>query len=248
LDLRAAAALPAESLDHSQLPRLWARARVDALLAKIEQEGEDAKSIEEIIGLARKYKFVTPYTSFLAVPRALLRPRVIRPGDPVLRVRTDEAIRSVIAIFPFGLTKRLRYLEGEDIWETRFLAPDDMQDGTYTVRLVLRDKGGNTYRETKTFVIASKPPVVTVRLDQRRYHRGDTIPLKVSASASTRTLVARLEGAAAVALRWNQKAGASTGDLPVPGDLPAGSYKVTVIAEDVAHNIGTGEVQVEVLP
>src|SRR5207249_720922 len=32
---------PSDSLDHPQLPRLWARARVDALLQKIELEGED---------------------------------------------------------------------------------------------------------------------------------------------------------------------------------------------------------------
>ncbi len=122
-EMNSDAALPVLSLDHPQLPRLWARARVDALLEKIERDGEDAKTIEEIIRLSRKYKFVTPYTSFLAVPRALLRPRVIRPGDPVLRVHTDESISSVVAIFPFGLTKRLRHLEGEDVWQTRFLAP-----------------------------------------------------------------------------------------------------------------------------
>ncbi len=248
LELKDAAALPEKSLEHPQLPRLWARARVDALLEKIEREGEDAQTVDEIIRLARKYKFVTPYTSFLAVPRALLRPRVIRPGDPILRVRTDESIRSVIAIFPFGLTKRLRYLDTEQVWQTRFLAPTDMADGTHTVRLILRDNAGNTYREAKTFVIASKPPVVTVRMDTRRYHRGEVIPLKVSASESTRTLTARLEGALPVALRWNQKAGANTGEIQVPGDLPAGSYRLTVIAEDIAHNIGTQEVQIEVLP
>jgi Ca-activated chloride channel homolog len=247
-EMKNAAALPERSLEHPQLPRLWARARVDALLEKIEREGEDAKTIDEIIRLSRKYKFVTPYTSFLAVPRALLRPRVIRPGDPVLRVHTDESINSVIAVFPFGLTKRLRHLEGENVWQTRFLAPDDMQDGTYSVGLVLRDKAGHTYREAKTFVIASKPPVVTIRLDSRRYHRGGTIPIKVNATASTRTLVARLDGTAPVSLRWNQKAGANTGDLQIPTDLPAGNYALTVIAEDVAHNIGTQEVQIEVLP
>jgi Ca-activated chloride channel family protein len=248
LELRKSAALPALSLEHPQLPRLWARARVDALLEKIEREGEDAKTIDEIIALSRKYKFVTPYTSFLAVPRALLRPRVIRPGDPILRVHTDESITSVVAIFPFGLTKRLRHLESENVWQTRFLAPEDMQDGTYSVRLVLRDRAGNSYRESKTFVIASKPPVVNIRLENRRYHRGDRIPLKVSATASTRTLMARLEGAAPIALRWDQKTGANTGDLPVPTDLPAGNYRLTVIAEDIAHNIGTQEVQIEVLP
>lgn len=248
LDIRRSAALPAQSLDHPQLPRLWARARVDALLERIEREGEDRASLDEIIRLARKYKFVTPYTSFLAVPRALLRPRVIRPGDPVLRVKTDESIVSVVALFPFGLTKKLRYLPTEDIWQTRFLAPTDMQDGTYTVRLVLRDRLGRTYREAKTFVIASKPPVVRVRLDRKRFRRGETMELEVSASESTRTLVARLEGAAPVSLRWNQQAGANTGQLLVPADLPAGTYRLTVTAEDIAHNIGTEEVKVEIVP
>ena len=74
LDLSAKANLPADDRDHPQLPRLWARARVDALLEKIQREGEDQATIDEIIRLARQYKFVTPYTSFLAVPRALLRP------------------------------------------------------------------------------------------------------------------------------------------------------------------------------
>jgi Ca-activated chloride channel family protein len=247
-DLRKQVALPAVSEDHPQLPRLWARARVDALLEKIEREGEDQKTIDEIIRLSRKYKFVTPYTSFLAVPRALLRPRVIRPGDPVLRVHADESVRSVIAIFPFGLTKRLRYLDNEKVWQTRFLAPADMQDGTYSVRLILRDVQGNTYRESKTFVIASKPPVLNIRLKTKQYRRGETIPVMVSASASTRALTATLEGAAPVSLRWNQRAGMNTGDLQVPPDLPAGTYRLTVIGEDIAHNIGTQEVQIEVLP
>src|SRR6266481_3413256 len=172
LEVSAKANLPRESLEHPQLPRLWARARVDALLEKIQREGEDQATIDEIIRLARKYKFVTPYTSFLAVPRALLRPRVIRPGDPILRVKTDESIVSVIAVFPFGLVQPLRQLSSEDVWQTRFLAPTAMQDGTYTVRLILRDQASHTYRESQTFVIASKPPVVQVRLDQKRFRRG----------------------------------------------------------------------------
>jgi Ca-activated chloride channel family protein len=239
---------PRESFDHPQLPRLWARARVDALLEKIEREGEDQAAIDEIIRLARQYKLVTPYTSFLAVPRALLRPRVIRPGDPVLRVKTDESIVSVIALFPFGLIEPLRYLSSEDIWQTRFLAPTDMQDGNYTVRLILRDRLGQTYRESKTFVIASKPPVVEVKLERNRFQRGQAIALKVHASETTRTLVARLEGAAPVELRWNPQAAANTGELVIPQQTIPGAYKLTVTAEDIAHNIGTGEVQIEVLP
>lgn len=240
--------LPQKSLEHDQLPRLWAKARVDALLEKIEREGEDKASIDEIIRLARKYKFVTPYTSFLAVPRALLRPRVIRPGDPVIRVRTDPSIVSVVALFPFGLTKPLRYLGKEDIWQTRFLAPVDMEDGTHTVRLVLRDRNGAVYREAKTFVIASKTPTVKIILSRKQFRKGESIPLRVQASASTRTLLAQLEGAAPVNLRWDPDESASTGEIVVPTELVPGRYRLTVTAEDIAHNIGVQEVQVEIIP
>ncbi len=248
VELHATANLPAENLEHAEIPRLWARARVDALLAKIDRDGEDSASIDEIIRLSRKYKFVTPYTSFLAVPRALLRPRVIRPGDPVIRVKTDPAINSVIALFPFGLVQPLRYLRGEDIWQTRFLAPGDLEDGTYNVRLVLRDRAGHTYRENKTFVIASHPPAIRLKLDRNRYRRGELMQIRATASASTRTVTARLEGAAPVSLRWNERAGAITGELLVPEALPPGSYRLTVTAEDIAHNIGSQEVTIEILP
>jgi Ca-activated chloride channel family protein len=248
LSIHGTADLPQKSLEHDHLPRLWAKARVDALLEKIEREGEDKASIDEIIRLARKYKFVTPYTSFLAVPRALLRPRVIRPGDPVIRVRTDPSIVSVVALFPFGLTKPLRYLGKEDIWQTRFLAPVDMEDGTHTVRLVLRDGNGSVYREAKTFVIASKTPTVKIILSRKQFRKGESIPLRVQASSSTRTLLAQLEGAAPVSLRWNPDESASTGEIAVPSELVPGRYRLTVTAEDIAHNIGVQEVQIEIIP
>jgi Ca-activated chloride channel family protein len=248
VEMRATVPLPTENLEHPNLPRLWARARVDALLAKIERDGEDLASVDEIIRLARKYKFVTPYTSFLAAPRALLRPRVIRPGDPVLRVKTDPSIVSVVALFPFGMIKKLRYLADEDIWQTRFLAPLDMADGTYLVRLILRDRVGHVYRESKSFVIASQPPVVRVKLDKKQFRRGETLRLRVRASERTRTVVARMYGVAPVYLAWNQQAGSNTGDLSIPADLPAGKYQLTVTAEDFAHNIGSEEVPIEVVP
>jgi Ca-activated chloride channel family protein len=244
----AAAPRPAESLDHETLPRTWAKARVDALLDKINQSGEDKASIDEIIRLSRKYKFVTPYTSFLAAPRSLLRPRLIRPGDPVLRVKTDPSIRSVIAVFPFGLVKPLKYLKGEDIWQTRFLAPADMPDGTHQVQLILRDARGNAYREEKSFVIASKPPIVRAKLNRASYRRGDEVRLQVSASATTRTIVARMYGVAPVRLMWNAEALSNTGDFRIPDTLPAGQYSLIVSAEDFAHNIGTQEVSLAVVP
>jgi Ca-activated chloride channel family protein len=259
-EVKSKVSLPELAEEHTQLPRLWAQARVHALLEQIASDGETRAAVDEIIQLSRKYKFVTPYTSFLAVPRSLLRPRVIRPGDPVLRVRTDDAIDSVVAIFPFGLTKPLRHLPDEDtrgpeggrMWETRFLAPAEMKDGTYSVRLILRDTSGNAHREEKTFVIASTPPTVKVLLPTKELHRGASVTIRASASQSTRTLLARLSGAGfestPVTLRWNSAAGANTGVLEVPPDMPIGHYALSVTAEDIAHNMGSEEVQVDVVP
>jgi Ca-activated chloride channel family protein len=236
---------------------------VNALLAQIARDGETRAAIDEIIALSRRYKFVTPYTSFLAVPRSLLRPRIIRPGDPVLRVHTDPAITSVIALFPFGLTQPLRHLASEDshagadsdrVWETRFLAPSEMHDGTYSVRLILRDERGNSYSEQKTFIIAATPPAVRIHLDRTRVHPGELLALRAEATATTQLLTARLAtgdsaGALAAAdLRWDSQVRANTGELLIPSTLAPGVYSLSVTAEDVAHNVGSQEVELEVLP
>lgn len=240
--------LPANQTDHTYLPATWARSRVDALLEKIDRDGEDAATIAEIIRLSRKYKFVTPYTSFLAAPRSLLRPRLIRPGDPVLRVRTDPSVVSVIALFPFGLTKPLRYLKEDDIWQTRFLAPSDMHDGIHTVRLILRDRDGRVVREQKTFVISSQPPIVRTTLSKSQARAGETITLNVRASQTTRRITARLYGAEPVTIHWTEDAKANTGILAIPASLPAGRYSIHVTAEDIAHNVSQQEVPLDVLP
>jgi Ca-activated chloride channel family protein len=112
----------------------------------------------------------------------------------------------------------------------------------------LRDKVCHTYRESKTFVIASKAPVVQVKLDRKRFQRGQRVDLRVSASETTRTLVARMDGAVPVALRLDAKAAANTGTITIPSETIPGTYKLVVTAEDIAHNIGAQEVQIEVLP
>ena len=96
-------------------------------------------------------------------------------------------------------------------------------------------------------MIASQPPVVRVNLDRATYKAGDAVKLKVSASKSTRTIVARMRGAEPVYLRWNVDAKSNTGDFFLPSHLPPGRHKLTVIAEDIAHNISTEEVQLEVV-
>jgi Ca-activated chloride channel family protein len=104
------------------------------------------------------------------------------------------------------------------------------------------------FREAKTFVIASHPPMVRVKLDKSRYHRGEPVRLRVSASETTRTITARLYGARPVYLRWNPDMSSNMGELVIPSHLAPGKYALTVTAEDFAHNIGSQEVSIEVAP
>jgi Ca-activated chloride channel family protein len=89
---------------------------------------------------------------------------------------------------------------------------------------------------------------VRVELAKNRYRAGESVHLKVQASASTRTITATLYGAGPVWLRWNATESANTGDVVVPSTLPPGRYPMQIVAEDAAHNIGSKEVSLEVLP
>ncbi|MEP7343484.1 MAG: VWA domain-containing protein, partial [Acidobacteriota bacterium] len=239
--------LPALETAHEQLPRLWARARVDALLYEMNLNGEREDYIAEIIRLSQKYKFVTPYTAFLAAPRSLLRPRVIQPGDPVIRVKTDPAIKEVFAVLPFGETLPLKFNAGEGVWQARFLAPAWMPDGTYRCRLLMTDKQGNGYQEEKSFVVDSHAPKLAVRLDAQTVRAGDEVLVKATADKDTMRLVARLYGAQPVQLAWSAKEKASIGRLRVPAGLASGRYALTVSAEDFAHNQSNVDVRVSVI-
>lgn len=99
------ARLPENDLQHPYLPAAWARQRVDALLEKIDRDGEDKATIDEIIELSRRYHFVTPYTSFLAAPPGASE----APPDPARRSFTARSYRSLDRIrcgaFPVWLNQ-----------------------------------------------------------------------------------------------------------------------------------------------
>ncbi|MGH9751548.1 MAG: VIT domain-containing protein [Blastocatellia bacterium] len=239
--------LPELEAAHDHLPRLWARARVDALIHEMNLNGEREDYISEIIRLSQKYRFVTPYTAFLAAPRSLLRPRVIQPGDPVIRVKTDPSIKSVFAVLPFGESLPLKYLASEGVWEVRFFAPAWMPDGTYRCRLLMTDKQGNGYQEEKGFVVDSRAPKLNLVAQSQSVRAGDELLVRVNADRDAMRIVAKMYGAQPVYLAWSEKEKANVGRLRVPAGLASGKYTLTVSAEDFAHNQSSVEAQVTVI-
>ena len=242
----AAADLPETALEARDLPRRWARARVDHLLMLIEAEGERREWIEEIIALSKRYKFVTPYTAFLAAPRSLLRPRRIQPGDPVLRVECDASVQAAVALFPFGLRLPLVKRPGPRVWEGRFLVPEGLADGRYAVRILLRDRSGARLTEVKHFVLDGRAPLIAPEpLPPAR--SGDRIRIAARADEDVILLQARLADGAPVPLRWDARARRSVGELRVPANL-TGRQEVVFEAVDGAKNVSFARTALEVRP
>lgn len=230
------AVFPERSLEARDLPRRWARARVDDLLRRIELEGERREWVEEILDLSRRYKFVTPYTAFLAAPRSLLRPRRIQPGDPVIRVEALPGTAAVAALLPFGRKLDLARRPKSNLWEGRFLVPDGTPDGPMNVRIVLRDRGGANTVETKRVVIDGTAPTVTPVLPEGAT-AGTRVTLAARADADVVALTARVGDGLPVPLRWDGAAKASTGEVLLPQGA-TGAVPVLFEAIDGAGNHG----------
>jgi Ca-activated chloride channel family protein len=240
------AGLPERALAARDLPRRWARARVDHLLARIEAEGERREWVDEIIALSRRYKFVTPYTAFLAAPRSLLRPRRIQPGDPVLRVECDGDTATAVALFPFGLRLSLVRRPGTNLWEGRFLVPEGLADGRYAVRILMRTRGGARVSETKHFVIDGRAPLI--RPDALPAARaGEAVTVSVRTDEDVVHLSARLGSGSPVPLRWDNAAKRSVGVLAVPASA-VGRQEVFFEAVDGAKNHAFARAVLEVHP
>jgi len=77
-------ALPAADASHDVVKTLWARAKVDELLApklaQVESQSLDAPTKRAVIHLGESYAIATPYTSFVAIEKI----RVVVGGKPML--------------------------------------------------------------------------------------------------------------------------------------------------------------------
>lgn len=71
---------PKEATEADFLPRLWASRKVGYLLDQIRLHGESSELKDEVVRLAKKYGFVTPYTSYLAADDSEMTRRRWRPA------------------------------------------------------------------------------------------------------------------------------------------------------------------------
>ena len=173
---------------------------------------------------------------------------MIQPRDPVLRIQADPAVVSASVQLPWGEILPLERLPELAVWQARFFVPGDVPDGAHRCLVMLRDRAGRLFREEKSFVIDSVAPAARWLNPVAEARAGDTLALRVDAPPDTRLLNASLEGAGRVALRWDAAAGCSLGTLKLPPGSPPGGRRLTLLAEDTAHNVYRKDYAVRILP
>lgn len=259
--------------------RLWAERRVDDLLESMALSGETEELRQEAIELALAYGIVTRYTSFLALPEsevtdavrgtfaeerkrraqilarrkdaAVLSRDVMPPGDPVLSVRAPRDARLVTAVFPFGLSLELSFVETRDLWQGRFLVPSGVADGTYSVDVFVVTADGTLETSRVNYTIDSRAPEVDVE-----FRAADgAMFLEVQGQEDlreVRVVVLDEEGRPSAAAHRNGKA-CATGGCPLARtqsnafagrvELPPNARRLRIVVTDAARNEAVHEVE-----
>ncbi len=257
--------LPADQEKHAYVEKLWAQERVDHCMDLLADRGDAPELVNEITRLGIVYNLVTDYTTFLALPESLktadikekirqgtlgydkkiidgfedvrLSMQDIPPGDPVLSVQAPEDARQVVAYFPFGLVKRLRWDPMREHWSARFLVPRDVEDGVYEIRILIVDADGQRRWKTVEYRIDGTEPEFETWVSAFA-EPGEVLPIEVDPFEPVVEVVAWLPGQAStpVRLTLDTETGTYRGALTMPDEFPEGGVTVRVQVRDRARN------------
>ena len=257
--------LPAEEERYASVEKLWAAARIGHLTDLLADRGDAPELVTEITRLGIVYNLVTEYTTFLALPESLktadIKEKIrqgtmgydkklidgfedvrlsmtdIPPGDPVLSVRAPEDARQVVAYFPFGLVKRLRWDHMREHWSARFLVPRDVDDGLYKIRILVVDRDGKRRWKTVEYRIDGAAPEFEAWLSA--YATPDELlTIEVDPFEPVVEVVAWLPGldATPIRLTLDTETGTYRGTLRMPPVFPEDGVTIRIQVRDRARN------------
>ncbi len=248
-----------------QIDRLNDRLQDAGQAASPESELLRNELVKEITRLGIVYNLVTDYTTFVAVPESLqtddikelmrkgqmgydrklvdsiegirLSMASMPPGDPVLSVQAPADARMVVAYFPFGLVKQLRYDTVRRHWSARFLVPRDVPDGLYEIRVHIARRDGRSEWKSVNYYIDSTAPEFEAEVPESAAP-GCEIPVEVDPLEPVLAVYAYLpsEPGNRVELTLNPDTGTWYGRVRLPDRFPEGPVTVRIVVRDLARN------------
>ncbi len=245
--------------------KLWARKRIDSLMDIISERGGAEELVTEVTRLGIIYNLVTEYTTFLAVPESLKTEEIkekirqgkrgydkklidsvegiklsmqhIPPGDPVLTVDAPAEALKVVAYFPFGLVKRMKYDEIRGEWNVRFLVPRDVADGLYAIRVLIVHNDTRLEWRTIEYYIDGTAPEFEASIPATAA-AGETIHVEVDPFETVAEVFMTIPGVdnSRIDLQLDIDGGRYIGQLTLPATFPEGPITVRIIVRDKARN------------
>jgi hypothetical protein len=136
------------------VPRMWASAKINALLEQIALYGERQELVDGVKALGLKYAIVTPYTSLVTIPNTAVKPGQVAedktlhaPLSMKLMQNVPNPIRSITQLrysIPLGATPRQVSINIYDVKGrlVRKLVRDLTMGGNFFVQWDARDQAG----------------------------------------------------------------------------------------------------------
>jgi hypothetical protein len=160
----------------------------------------------------------------------------IPPGDPVLDIAAPADARRVTATFPFGLVKELSFDAQRARWRGRFLVPEGVPDGAYTILIVIELADGSIVERREPYVLDSKADDFEVELASK-VKQGTLVTVKVDSVEPVDEVYVHCRE-----LGWLRQVLPSedgihwTARLRVASDMTVGDYYVLAVVRDRAGN------------
>ena len=257
--------LPADEPRYAYAEKLWASHRINDLMDALRDQGGAEELVQEVTRLGIVYNLVTEYTTFLAVPESLktdeikelirkgkrgydkklidsiagikLSQAAFPPGDPVLSVDAPVNALKVIAFFPFGLTKRMKFDSIREQWSCRFLVPRDVADGLYEIKVLVVDAEGRHEWRTISYYIDGTAPEFEADLPATAA-AGEKITVEVDPFETVLEVYAYLPGYddTRIPLTLDPESGTYLGEVTLPAAFSQGPVTLRIVVRDLARN------------
>ena len=141
------------------------------------------------------------------------------------------------ATFPFGLVKELSWDGQRARWRGRFLVPEGVPDGHYTVLIVVELADGRRRESRQPYVLDSKTDDFQVELSPKAARPGRLLNVTVDSVEPAAEVYVHCKE-----LGWLRRVLSSndelrwTGKVRVPTGATVGEYRVLLVVRDRAGN------------
>ena len=262
-EAKIAVEFPAQA-SRPEVANLWARARIGEWTD--EENLRPGTRKDDITRIALQHSLISAYTAFVAVDRdrvarnpaeplipvqqrlplpegvsrlalAELSRHEIPPGDPVIDIAAPSDARRVTAYFPFGLVKELTFDGQRARWRGRFLVPEGVPDGAYTILIVIELADGSTVERREPYLLDSHADDFSVELSPKPARAGKLVAITIDSVEPADEVYVHCPE-----LGWQRLVLASkdfvtwTARLRVPAVTTPGEYRVMLVVRDRAGN------------